>query len=376
MVRRYAWFALLLPLGCSGTDNAPQQTATQEAETQAPQTAPPQQQTPPATAQPQQPVQMPKPDASMATAAAAAAAAAAGEPATPPAGARDAGAMRVPDAATPPTTTPPAAAACDARKVDGPSGVFFHHIHFNTTDPDADLAFYEKYFEAMPIDFCTKPGGAPPTRATRTERGYFLFSRVDTKPDPTLNAYLEHIGWCHQDPAGELQRLVALGAPLWPSDPGRGQCETAAAGTQPCNDYWFYLQSPSGAKVEVALGPGPATMGFGHVHVIMGEDLTWYEKITGGRYANTAIDVVNITDVLEDEAYLDGQMVTDTKGKPIDHIGFSTSSLEAERDRIKAAGIEIAEDISFKQEYGFRSFFVKSAKGIWVEMVEDSAFAP
>jgi catechol 2,3-dioxygenase-like lactoylglutathione lyase family enzyme len=287
-------------------------------------------------------------------------------------------AARAPDAATvmPAQQVPPTAAACAPRKAEGPAGVFFHHIHFNTTDPNADLAFYEKYFGAMSVDFCTKQAGAPATRATRTERGYFLYSKVATPPDPSLNAYLEHIGWCHPDPAGELQRQVMLGAPLWPSNPERGQCETAAAGQQPCNNYWYYLQAPSGARVEIALGPGPATMGFGHIHVMMGEDLTWYKTITGGRYADTAIDMVNITNVLEDESYLAGEKVADTRGKPIDHIGFSTSKLEAERDRIAAAGIEIAEDISFKPEYGFRSFFIKSAKGIWVEMVEDTAFAP
>ena len=271
-------------------------------------------------------------------------------------------------------TMPAADAACAQRKVEGPTGVFFHHVHFNTTDPSADLAFYEKHFNAMSVDFCTKPGGAP-TKVSQTERGYFLYTKVATPPDPTLNSYLEHVGWCHPDPVSELQRQAMLGAPLWKSD-ARGQCETAAAGTRPCNDYWFYMQAPSGAKVEIAMGPGPATMGFGHVHVIMGEDLAWYEKVSGGKYKDTAIDMVNITDVLEDEMYLAGEMVTDTRGKPIDHIAFSTTNLTAERDRIKAAGVEIAEDISFKPEYGFKSFFVKSAKGIWLEMVEDSPFAP
>lgn len=282
-----------------------------------------------------------------------------------------------PDAAAGGPTEPAAAdKACDARKVEGPAGVYFHHIHYNTTDPEADLAFYEKHFDVPAIDFCTRPGGGAPTRATRTDRGYFLYTKVASPPDPTLNAYLEHVGWLHQDPAAELQRQVMLGAPLWPANPERGQCETAASGTQPCNDYWFYMQAPSGARVEVALGPGPATTGFGHIHLIMGEDLTYFETITNGRFANGAIDMVNLTDVLEDESYLDGEMVTDTRGKPIDHFAYSTANLEAERDRIKAAGIEITEDISFKPEYGFRSFFMKSSKGIWVEMVEDTAFAP
>jgi catechol 2,3-dioxygenase-like lactoylglutathione lyase family enzyme len=369
MVRRYAPFVLLTALGCSSQGAAPPLPAA-EAQPAAP-----------AAAQPQQPAQQP--------ALAADSGAPISQPTTPPTPSTppDAGsAPAVPNTPTTPAPTPdagqpaqqpPAAdAACEPRKLEGPSGVFFHHIHFNSSDPDADLDFYEKYLAATSIDFCTRPGAAPATRATRTERGYFLFTRVAAPPDPALNAYLEHIGWCHPDPVGELQRQAMLGAPLWPSNPGRGQCDTAAMGTRPCNDYWFYLQAPNGARVEIALGPGPATMGFGHIHMIMGEDLAWYQTITGGRYANTAIDTVNITDVLEDEAYLDGEMVTDTRGKPIDHIGFSTSDLTAERERLVAAGIDIAEDISFKPEYGFRSFFMKSAKGVWVEMVEDTAFAP
>lgn len=373
--RCYTLFTVLLSLACGSATGSPdgspriptvQTQAPPVPQEAAPMAAAPDRSVDGPESAPQRPAQRATPDTAMPQR----------ETSEPtPMGMLDA-AVRAPDAAMPAQELPPSAVACDPRKVDGPAGVFFHHIHFNTTDPNADLEFYEKYFDAMPVDFCTKPGGAPATRATRTERGYFLYTQVGTPPDPTLNAYLEHIGWCHPDPASELQRHVMLGAPLWPLNAERGQCDTAASGQLPCNNYWYYLQAPNGARVEVALGPGPATMGFGHIHVMMGEDLTWYEKITNGRYADTAIDMVNITDVLEDESYLAGEMVTDTHAKPIDHIGFSTSSLEAERDRIQAAGLEIAEEITFKPEYGFRSFFMKSAKGIWVEIVEDSAFAP
>jgi hypothetical protein len=67
-------------------------------------------------------------------------------------------------------------------------------------------------------------------------------------------------------------------------------------------------------------------------------------------------------------------MITETRGKPIDHIGYSTTDLEGERQRIMDEGIRIEEDIAFKPELGFRSFFVKSPKGIWVELLEDTRF--
>lgn len=266
----------------------------------------------------------------------------------------------------------PSGSRCTPRPVGGSSGVHFHHVHFNATDPDADRAFFEKYFSAPPVDFCKDGSGNVLSRATMTERGYFLYTKVNQPADPRLNTYLEHVGWIHPDPAAELQRLVALEAPRFPV--GRAQCESAFNGEAPCQNYWFYLLAPSGARIEVAKGPGPARMGFGHVHFVQGEDYSFFENISGGTFQNKAIDDVNHTDAALVESVLADEMVTETRGKPIDHIGYSSTDLEGERKRIMEMGIHIEEDISFKPEFGFRSFFVKSPKGIWVELVEDTRF--
>lgn len=270
-----------------------------------------------------------------------------------------------------------AEAPCAPRPVAGSAEVHFHHIHFNTQDPSEDLAFFETFLAAPAVEFCTDAAGERVTRATRTERGWLLYTRVAEPPDPALNTYLEHVGWIHPSPTEELLRLVALGVTLYPE--GRAQCAEAAAGTMACGvggfpDYYFYLEAPSGARIEVARGPGPATAGFGHVHLIQGVDLSLFATLSDGAYANGAIDMVNHTDVSLTEDRLQSETVVDTRGKPIDHIAYSTTDLEAAKARIEAAGIDIAEDIAFRAEYGFRSFFVRSPKGVWVEMVEDSPF--
>jgi hypothetical protein len=262
----------------------------------------------------------------------------------------------------------------DPRPLSGDgSRVHFHHVHLNTTDPQAEASFFEKHYGGKPFNFCRRADGAN-TLAVRTERAYLLFTRVEQPPDTTPNTYLEHIGWSNPDVAGELKRQVMLGAPLSPE--GRGQCPEAAAGQAPCNDYWFYLTAPNGARAEIAIGPGPATNGFGHVHVIMGEDFKFFERATGGAFHDNAIDDVNLIDTLADASFLDGYTVVETRGKPIDHIAYSTLNLEAERARVLADGLEIAEDISFKADLGFRIFFMKSPKGTWIEMVEDHPFMP
>jgi hypothetical protein len=281
-----------------------------------------------------------------------------------------------PAAASDAATALPVPTACARRPVEGDPLMRFHHVHFNTVDPEADLAFFETFFGNAPVEFCRDERSDAATRATKTERGYFLYTKVETPPDPALNTYLEHVGYIHPSPNEELLRLVELGAPLYPE--GRAQCPEAFAGQMACGTggYWFYLLAPSGARIEVARGPGPATSGFGHVHLIMGVDLTWFGTVTGGAYTGGAIDMVNHTAVALQESILANEMVVETRGKPIDHLGYSTTDLEAAKARIMEAGIAIEEDISFKPEFGFESFFVKDAKGIWVEIVADSPFAP
>jgi hypothetical protein len=266
---------------------------------------------------------------------------------------------------------------CTPRAIAGDATMHFHHVHFNTTAADQDLELFEKLFATETIEWCKDKKTGAATWATKTDRGYFLYTEVDVAPDPALNTYLEHVGWLHPTPNMELARLIALDAPLWESG-HRFQCPEAAMGTMACgfDGYWFYLKAPSGARIEIARGPGPATMGFGHVHMIMGADLAWLETVTGGAYKDGAIDMVNHTAISLEETLLDTEMKTETRGKPIDHIGYSTTELEAARDRIMGAGITLAEEISWKPAFGFRSFMVKDAKGIWYEIVEDTAFAP
>jgi hypothetical protein len=274
----------------------------------------------------------------------------------------------------------PAAARCAPRKISGTPEMHFHHVHFNTADPEADMAFFDKFFNAKAETFCSDATGKPTTRATRTERGWFLYQKVAMPPDDRMNTYMEHIGWINAMPEPEFQRQRSLGIMF--DEEGRAQCPEAASGMAACalpglgTPYYYYTEVPNGTRVEVALGPGPATSGFGHVHFVMGEDLDFFGKVSDGKNvgANRAIDDVNHINSLLDESILDDETVVDSRDKPLGHLAYSTTELEAARTRIMSMGIAIAEDISMKDEYGFRSFFVRAPKGTWLEIVEDTHF--
>jgi len=251
-----------------------------------------------------------------------------------------------------------------------------HHIHFNTQDPDASVAFVQKYFNASPFDYCTDAAGAP-TRAAKTDRAYFLYSKVSAAPSNMRLNRLAHVGYIESNVAGELQRLLELDVPLADDS----VCPTAAMGT-PCNTgpvQWFYVDMPESARFEIATGPGPATRGFGHIHLVA-PDYSFFQKVLGDALqdpnGNPHVDQVNMvasgrTGVLDTTITYE-----DTRGAAIDHVGFSTGDLEGTLKRIEQAGIKIEEPISLKPEYGFRSFMVRSTEGIWLEILEGDGFKP
>jgi predicted enzyme related to lactoylglutathione lyase len=151
----------------------------------------------------------------------------------------------------------------------------------------------------------------------------------------------------------------------------------------PCNTFnvqWFYVETPEGARFEVAGGPGPATSGFAHIHLVA-PTYGFYEKVLGDALHDVGLATVNVSDVnITNSGYsgmlVDGVMYVPTRGTVVDHIAYSTTDLDATLARIQAAGVAIEEPTSFKADYGFRSFFVKSDEGVWVEIVEDATFVP
>lgn len=277
--------------------------------------------------------------------------------------------------------TPPAPAAfrCKQRPfTKGDATLHTHHIHFNATDPESNIALIEKFFNGRADDFCSDETSSRTTRALKTERAYFLYTKTASAPPSMRNTRLAHVGFNIMDVTAELKRLLALNVPLADEE----ACATARQG-MPCNTgttLWFYVETPEGARFEVASGPGPSKSGFGHIHLVA-PTYNFYQKVLGAALKDVGLPTVNVDDVNITNSgrsgmLLDGVNYVPTRGTVLDHIAYSTTDLEATLKRIQDAGVKIEEPISFKPEYGFRSFFVQSAEGVWVEIVEDAAYVP
>jgi hypothetical protein len=176
----------------------------------------------------------------------------------------------------------------------------FHHLHLNSVDPDAAVAFYIEHF---PTSAKTSWGGFPALAAPNDV--LVLFTKVPAAPPTSPQTAIWHFGWHVTDTRKSLDTYtgrkhlkllplyttdeggsVFISSDTWPGTggvPGRTKAQIAEAkahGIQPARSGGFgYMQGPDDALVEYA-GNHPAER-FNHVHMFHDDPFCaqlWYQK--------------------------------------------------------------------------------------------------
>jgi catechol 2,3-dioxygenase-like lactoylglutathione lyase family enzyme len=176
----------------------------------------------------------------------------------------------------------------------------FHHLHLNSLDSEAAIAFYTKQF---PSTTKTSWGGLPALRSPNNI--LILFTEVDTAPATSPQSAIWHFGWHVPDTRARLDvyksrqevtllplytgdngRTVFVSSDTWPGTGGvlgltKAQIAAAkASGVQPTRTGGFgYLQGPDNALVEYA--GNHTTERFNHVHMFQEHPFCaqlWYQK--------------------------------------------------------------------------------------------------
>jgi catechol 2,3-dioxygenase-like lactoylglutathione lyase family enzyme len=275
----------------------------------------------------------------------------------------------------------------------------FHHLHLNSTDPEAAIDFYLRRF---PSTTKTTWGGFPALSSPNNV--LILFSRVDRPPPTSPQTAIWHFGWHVRDSRKNLEAYrtapgvahfplytsddgdtVLISSDTWPGVNGalgRTRAEIAearATGVQPTRERGFaYLQGPDGAIVEY-LGNFAAER-MNHVHMFQEHPFCaqlWYQKhlnapIFAGRTSATPLTESNCrvprgaepswpamerqglyrdpraAVVFGDVALTwyarqgDAPLVP-TRGHLYDHIGLSVSDLDAWIARLHGEGVTLLE---------------------------------
>jgi catechol 2,3-dioxygenase-like lactoylglutathione lyase family enzyme len=187
----------------------------------------------------------------------------------------------------------------------------FHHIHLNSVDPQAAVAFYAAQF---PSTAKTTWGGFPALKSPNNV--LVLFNKVATPPTIVPQSALWHFGWHVTDvrrnlatyqgrPDVKLRPLytteeggfVFVSSDTWPGTGGvlgltKAQIADAKAnGVKPEGGAGFaYMRGPDDAIIEYQ-GNMPAER-FNHVHLYQEDPFCaqlWYQKHLGGTAAASRV---------------------------------------------------------------------------------------
>jgi len=258
----------------------------------------------------------------------------------------------------------------------------FHHVMLNVVEPQKSIQFYSRVFGASPVKFS---GAAD---ALFTEKSFILLNKVDQPADSKLNTGIWHIGWGGVDVKNEYEwwkrHNVEFHTPLTP-----------LGGP---DNYYMYISGPDKEVIEIN------TMGhhrFAHVHFFctdVNESVDWYAKHLGlkprfGRREKPTGDMSTLAKIWINVIQCDNvtmiffgkpdvspappwwpdeplKEIQPTKGRPIDHIGFSYRKIEPVYERMKAAGVEITAPLQYEEETKTKFFQVLAPDKVTIEIVE------
>jgi catechol 2,3-dioxygenase-like lactoylglutathione lyase family enzyme len=301
----------------------------------------------------------------------------------------------------------------------------FHHLHLNSPDPEAEIAFYTKYFTSSKRDMFD---GKPALKALNV---WLLFNKVATRAPMNDNPQTAvwHYGWNVTDERAYLAKYREMNAPIMPLWTGFGDefvqissdampglsgtlgrtrkdlDEGRARGDKPAGGAGFgYLKAPDGSPIEFAGNSDHEY--FNHVHMFQDEPVCavlWYQKHLnapkGGRGRANAAPPSEETcaqqprgektwvSLTKDGMYRspnggvsfggvsmnwyvrpgDTPLVS-TLGHQADHIALSVGNLDAWLAKLKAEGVKI-----LKEPYKFadtRAFMIEGPSKEALELVE------
>ena len=275
----------------------------------------------------------------------------------------------------------------------------FHHLHLNSTDPNAAIDFYTRQFPS------TSKGSWGGFAALKSPNDVMvLFDKVDSPPTSEPQSAIWHFGWHVTDSRGCLEtyksRRNAELLPLYTSEeggsvlissdtwPGQGGvlgltkaqiAEARQKGLGPAGGGGFaYMKGPDDALVEYA-GDHPAER-FNHVHLYQEDPLCaqlWYQKhlnappragwagapVTEGdskvrRGADRTWPALNREGMFRSPragvefgdvaliwyANQGDRPLVGSRGQLQDHIALSVTDLDVWIDKLRSEGVTLLED--------------------------------
>ncbi len=234
----------------------------------------------------------------------------------------------------------------------------FTHVHLRTPDPAAAAEWYHTLVGG---DLRPSAGGMG---SVRQAHGSISTMLDDAEARPSGGSVIDHFGFAVADVPAMVEKARVMGAQVI-SEPHPGTTSSTIA----------MIQDPWGTRVEL-LEDAEFT-GFSHVHMVT-EDVEvlrdWMLEVFGGDYdperGGGRIHAIRYDGIW---VYLsearEGSTVP-SRGRSLDHIGFSVTDMDATVATIEASGYEPYVIRPSRPGGTTLLMFVEGANGVHFEIAE------
>ena len=252
-------------------------------------------------------------------------------------------------------------------------------MHLNTTDPAAAIEFYTSKFKARKESF------AGLGDAVWTGDSWLLFTKVDAPPPSDLLSGIWHIGWGAEDMQATYQQQLAKGTRF--ATPITDISDLVGGNRA---FFYAYVDGPDHVLIELNTA---RHHNFGHVHLFSADPPAagaWYAKELGLRsfpqtekriYRDVQIAPAafvtadHVSMIIYPVEYRGGTIVP-TRGRVVDHLGFSVDDLDAALARLRHDGVKVTAEPRSIADGKVRFAFIEGPDQVAIELLEDSTPRP
>ncbi len=264
----------------------------------------------------------------------------------------------------------------------------FHHLHLNSTDPEAAIKFYTTHFDCERAKF----GGA--MDAVRSQNSWILFNQVDQPPPSEIVSALYHFGWGAEDMKAAYEKQVGMGTKF--RTPITDINETTGWG-RPGAFYYAYVEGPDHAMIELNTANHHH---FGHIHMLSADPIAageWYMKEFGmtrrgqgalsrepyfykGRQLGPSISLmmddvsfvifpVEFARTAMPKEWTGRKTFESPKGRVMDHFAFSVDNLEETLARLKKDGVKVTRGPHTMGGGKWKAALIEGPDNVQIELV-------
>ncbi len=263
----------------------------------------------------------------------------------------------------------------------------FHHLHLNATDPVKAVEFYTAKFD------CEKAKFAGVLDAVWAQKSWMLFTKVSEPPLWELTSAIWHFGWGAEDMKATYEKQLGMGTKFFTP-----LTDISWLANRP-GFYYAYVLGPDNALIELNTANHHR---FGHLHLFSEDPIAageWYAKHFGiaRRFAqkeprerdgvplapSVSMAMDNVSLIIypigySRKAYPDhwkpGQTaMSPTKGRVVDHVGFSVDNLVETLERLRKDGVRVTDEPRAVLGGKVKFAFIEGPDQIRIELVEGHA---